>query len=235
MPIHLTASQVLRMGLRFVGQDDHVQARRSESTRKDDSHSFYGTGPDVASIVFSDLQTTAVAAARVAPDELDLHSCVMALHFLKIYPTGDCKSTTFKGNPKTCREWCWWHCQKIRMLKESKIVWPTEWDDTDPDYDPDNIPTSLLSVDGVHCRMFEPWHPRLVGDETRQEEGVAASADVLGVVFDEYRLLPFDIESNNYFILEIFFMVEDVLSSCRRYFSMSLLLDAIVFDNSTFR
>jgi len=159
MPIHLTALQVLRVGLRSVGQDEHVQARRSESTREDDSHSFYGTGPDVASIVFSGLQTTAVAAARVAPDELDLHSHMMALHSLETCPTDNCKSTTFEGSPETCREWCWWHCQKIRMLEESKIVWPTEWDDTGPNYDPDNTPTSLLSVDGVHCRMSEPWHP----------------------------------------------------------------------------
>jgi len=159
MPIHIAATQMLRMGLRFVGQDDHVQARRSEGTRKEDFHSFYGTSPVVASAVFSDLQTTTVAAAHVEPEQLDLHSFMMALHFLKIYPTDNCKSTTFKGNPKTCRDWCWWYCRKIRALKSEKIVWPTEWDGADPNYDPNNIPTFLLSVDGVHCRVFEPWHP----------------------------------------------------------------------------
>jgi hypothetical protein len=38
-----------------------------------------------------------------------------------------------------------------------QIVWPEEWTVANGN----NVPRFLLSVDGLHCRKFEPAHPTL--------------------------------------------------------------------------
>ena len=41
----------------------------------------------------------------------------------------------------------------------SKIVWPKNW--TDAHANDGTLPIFLYSVDGVHCRVNEPFHPTL--------------------------------------------------------------------------
>jgi len=120
MPIILTADQMLRKGLHFVGWDDHKRGRLIRGTKVEYFKSHFGSDPKVCADIFEDLQTTTVAAARVPPKQLDLHASMMGLHFLMVCPKDNCKAGTFKGCPRTCREWCWYYAKKIQALKSKK-------------------------------------------------------------------------------------------------------------------
>ena len=40
-----------------------------------------------------------------------------------------------------------------------QIVWPTRWTPGHADFQNEDIPVFLLTVDGVHCQIHEPMHP----------------------------------------------------------------------------
>ena len=44
--------------------------------------------------------------------------------------------------------------------QQQQIVWPTRWIPGHADFpNAENVPVFLLTVDGVHCRVYEPQHP----------------------------------------------------------------------------
>ena len=54
-------------------------------------------------------------------------------------------------DPKTFRKWSWYFVDKIASLEENVI----RFDDRFIDWD--NVTTCLMSVDGTHCPVNEPW------------------------------------------------------------------------------
>ena len=107
---------------------------------------------------------------------MNLDSFLLAIYFLNCYPTEPQLAATYKVCEKTARKCCWFFAKKVQALKAAKvssllhssslnvvvrltimlsrcwqIVWQEYWAPGSP-----FIPTFLLSVDGVHCRIQEP-------------------------------------------------------------------------------
>ena len=71
--------------------------------------------------IWEDLQTTNVAKARIDLQKACFDSFLMALHFMKCYPTGQEQAATFKYCVSTARTWCWYYCEKIQAMKAEKV------------------------------------------------------------------------------------------------------------------
>ena len=108
------------------------------------------------SILWEDLQSTGLV---VNPTTDDLDDYLMAIHFLSKYPTElQCEAPIDKCD-RTVRKWVWHYIGLFQQMFAIKIVWPDVWN---PDRDA-ALPqtTFIISVDGVHCPIWEPTHPTL--------------------------------------------------------------------------
>ena len=128
---------MLRLGLQLVGFNDSRQRVRN-SLSVDRFRAHYGIGPRASASLLADLRRTHPEATG-----LGLFKC---LSFLKLYDTehvlsgrwGLCEET-IRNHIKTYLDW-------MEELSNVKIVWG--------DFDDDEI--FIVSVDGVHCKIFEP-------------------------------------------------------------------------------
>ena len=180
MPV-VTPDELFRRGLLLVGFNGARIENVKRSTNLGRFCSHYGSNPIVYVEIWQDLQTTDIPDARITTDEqfVSLDSFLLAIHFLNCFPTEPRLAATFKVCEKTARKCSWFFAKKLQDLKASKvgyqvhrftlnglfrltiilpcclqIVWPEHWAPGSP-----SIPTFLLSVDGVHCRIQEPKHP----------------------------------------------------------------------------
>lgn len=159
--VELSSGKILRRGLRMVGLSKHrIKTWRMRSL----VHQFkihFGAHPKVYKEIWISLQTTAVNRARVPRAKLDLDYFLMAIYFLRVYPTQEEMVPKFDLCRETIDTWLWYYLEKIQALKEEKIVWPEEWlDENDNPF----IPYFLFSVDGVDCMTFERQSPSLNKD-----------------------------------------------------------------------
>jgi hypothetical protein len=113
----LTADEFLRKGLELGGFDRHRQKKVRRAQNLERFRSFCGSNPVVYAEIFEDLQTTEIDEARVDAATLCVDSFLMALHFLKCYPTENQLSGLLKICEKTARKWAWFYAKKIQALK----------------------------------------------------------------------------------------------------------------------
>jgi len=65
MPLFIyTADQLLRIGLKMLGSDEHRQKRQSKKSNLADFKAHYGVYPIVIAQMWEDLQTTTIPEAR---------------------------------------------------------------------------------------------------------------------------------------------------------------------------
>lgn len=121
MVLIVSADEMLRKGLQMGGFDDYRQQRVRRVQNLERFKGLYGSTPKVYSQIFEDLQTTEIAEARVDPKTLCIDSYLMAIHFLKCYPTENRQSGLFKICEKTARKWAWFYSERIRALKAEKV------------------------------------------------------------------------------------------------------------------
>lgn len=121
MLVILTADEMLRKGLEHVGFDRARQQNVSKRTNIRRFMAHFGSSPVVYAQVWEDLQTTAILQARIDATKSDADSFLMAVHFLKCYPTEDELSGRFQICEKTARKWAWYFATKIQALKEQKV------------------------------------------------------------------------------------------------------------------
>jgi hypothetical protein len=112
--------------------------------------SHYGVSPVTAAWVYEDLQVTNIEEAKVKGNQSDLKGFLMALHYLRKYPTEEDMVARFDYCAYWAREKVWAAVKKIRALKREKIVW-------DEDHFRDE--KWIMTVDGVHSWINEPTHP----------------------------------------------------------------------------
>ena len=157
-PTLLSNDEVLKQGLLLAGVDLKSQSRVRDATSIKQFKAIYGTDPSVCAQIFNDLQTTTITEAKIDASSVPLPGFFVALHFLKRYQTEEEQSIFFKMSRNTVRKWKWFFVNRIRALKADKIRWPPEWRANPP---PGVVvPILLLTVDGVHFRINEPFHPR---------------------------------------------------------------------------
>lgn len=145
----------MERGLLFAGFSRSRQQSVCRKTNLERFKSSYGSLPVVLAHIWEDLQTTTIPEAKInraATKHFD--RCLMAFYFLKVYPTEKREAGIFNVDEKTGRKWRWYFVEKVRALKKQKIVWPEEWED-------DDSPIFIYSVDGTHAQVSEPRHPTM--------------------------------------------------------------------------
>ena len=153
----LTAKEIQLVGLRLVNYTfERIYRAKLAKTNQKRFKDHFGCSANVCAEMFADLQTTDTPGARLDVNKIDINCFLMALHFLRCYPTETQREAIFNLSPKTIRQWSWYYLEKIQALKTEKIVWP---DDFGSD-------VWVLYVDGVDCASEEPTHPTLSQDRT---------------------------------------------------------------------
>lgn len=154
----LTADEILMHGLKYVGYTDRRIARvKTEKTNIDRFVGHFGSTPVVVATIWEDLQRTQVYLARVPPEHLSIDNLLMAMHFLKRYPTELEREAIFDVSASWGRDNAWYYLERVQALKAEKIIWPA-----------DNFGDDIwvLTVDGIHSWTSEPGHPEWSQDRT---------------------------------------------------------------------
>jgi hypothetical protein len=120
MVVILTADGMMRIGLEMCGFDGRRQnkACRALNLRRFKAH--FGSNPIVYAQIWEDLQTTMIPKARI-DGKVCVESFLMAILFLKIYPTEEVLSGFFKICERSVRKWVWYYVSKIQALKRAKV------------------------------------------------------------------------------------------------------------------
>jgi hypothetical protein len=137
--------EVLERGLRLLGVTPEERNRRKYWTNELDFVAHFGPSPDVVAALWTNLCTTQVAAAKIDPRKHRLKDFLVALHWLKVYPTERERKIAIKVGKNSGRKWSWLYVRKIAALKDEVIKWPEKWETI-----------FTVSVDGVHFRLKEP-------------------------------------------------------------------------------
>ena len=117
----------------------------------------YGSTHTTVLKIWKELHTTTIDAARLFDKEKNPTYFLMSLYYLTKYPIFSDLADMFGVCEKTARTWVWPYIKKIRALSPSKIIWPDRWNRSDTE-------KLLLSVDGIHFHIREPYHPTKVKD-----------------------------------------------------------------------
>ena len=113
----------------------------------------YGSKPKVYAEMWEALQVTDIAAAKLTDlSDKDFDNFMMALYFMKAYPTEEELSSRFSVHEQTARKWVRFYVNKMSALLEARVIWPQddEWDTT-----------FIISFDCVNFGTNETRHPTL--------------------------------------------------------------------------
>jgi prolyl oligopeptidase PreP (S9A serine peptidase family) len=136
-------------GLRLVGYKRSRIKRAADPTNIERFLSHFGVSPAVCCTIYENLQRTAVIQARIENgSDTTLKWFLMALHFLRRYPTEDEREAIFDVSKPYGAMRQWEYVEKIQALKAEKIVWDDTFYVEEEDW--------IVSVDGTHCWIQEP-------------------------------------------------------------------------------
>ena len=138
--------EMKQRGLELLGFTERQLTSSNENRNQNRFKSSFGASPTTLCTIYEDLQTTNL----IIGEESTLKWFLIALHFLKRYPTETERENIFNVSERSARNNIWNMIESIRSLKEIKITWP------------DNLGSDdiwIMSVDGTHCWIAEPQHP----------------------------------------------------------------------------
>ena len=144
MNIHFTPQQFLILGLRLKGFRAQRVDKMGPKAKLGYYRQFFGTYPEICSILFDDFQTTDIAEARI--DSPCYKYFLITLHWMKTYKLEGDMSSNFDRGEKTLREHTRTYVAALQALKAVKIVLPDLAEAEE---------TFLLTTDGVHCDIPE--------------------------------------------------------------------------------
>ena len=145
--LRFTKEEFLYLGLYLAGFTELQINNTNDKTNNERFVSWYFANPTMCSKIFEDLQTTNIEAAKL--EDPTPKNLLLALYFLKRYPTKSQLAAFNKSTEKTALKWAWIYCEKLQAMKEAKIVWLFD----------DEIKYQekfIITVDGVHCQINEP-------------------------------------------------------------------------------
>lgn len=116
--LSLEPNEWLRIGLDIVGFDAPRQ-RRNHSTNLVRFYAHFGARPEVVAASFVGLQTTRIAEARVSKPSARHY--LMALMWLKLYPTEPVLAGALKVDEKTASTHVWKRVKALAALKGQKV------------------------------------------------------------------------------------------------------------------
>lgn len=107
---------ILAIGLEVFRHD---VGRIQHRTKLKYFRNHFGSNPNVYAAICNDLQTSDDPNAHV--NVVNIPYFLMAVHFLKVYPTELSSCGAFGVSDKTCRHWTWYYLKKIQALKSTKV------------------------------------------------------------------------------------------------------------------
>jgi hypothetical protein len=119
MVVEADANDVQRIGLNCIGFPPERTRRHHETTNVKHFESAFGINPQIASIVFQEIQTRDIGNKRV--NKPKLCHFLMALYWLKRYPVEKICAGLFGYDEDTVRKWIWIYCKAIQALKPYKV------------------------------------------------------------------------------------------------------------------
>lgn len=120
-PCLLDQDFILEWGLEWANYNEQRRSRVKWETNISRFRSHYGLEPLSCACVWEDLQTTAIAEARVERKYLDLKYFLMSLKWLYRYYTDEELSGVFEVCISTVAKWKWFSIGKIAALKGLKV------------------------------------------------------------------------------------------------------------------
>ena len=114
-----------------------------------------GATPLILCTIYEDLQKSTIVddgfEVKLTGNDIKLKFFLVSFHFLRKYPTKSDRQFIFNCSDIHTRDQVWDILQRIQCLKATKITWPD-------DLGGDDI--WIMAVDGTHCAVEEPNHPR---------------------------------------------------------------------------
>lgn len=115
----LSAANFLELGLETVGFNLVRQQKNGYACNLRRFRSSYGASPVVYSAIFTDLQTTEIAAARINKPKPQYF--LMSMYWMFTYATEIQLAAKFFVNEKTAREHIWKYAKAVAALKAQKV------------------------------------------------------------------------------------------------------------------
>ena len=117
--LELTAEEFLHFGLELVGFSEARQQKVCKNTNLKCFRSSFGISPKSCCCILLDFQTTQIVAACIAKPKI--RYMMMAIYWLRHYPTEVPLSGTFKMDEKTIREHIKKYVRAIQALAGQKV------------------------------------------------------------------------------------------------------------------
>ena len=118
----LAVDQVLSIGLLCAGFDTGRQQRVERATNVGRFMSHFGSSPLVCAMIWEDLVTARdIWENQTHQQAASFENFLMAMYFLKVYPTEEKLAGIWKTWEKSARKWVWLFVLKIKALKEKKV------------------------------------------------------------------------------------------------------------------
>ena len=127
-----------------MGFGDETIENTNEATSISRFRDHYYADPRTVELVYLDL-------SEDDDDNVNPKHLLLSFYYLKRYPTKHGLAAFLDETEKTGLKWAHIYVRKIQKLKEKKIKWL--FDDDNIANHPENF---ILSVDGIHCQIFEP-------------------------------------------------------------------------------
>lgn len=145
-------------GLNNMGYGTQRCERMSVDSQTKTFKALYGCTPTVCVALWIDLQKIGNEEKRLCVRDVedDIKAFLLTLRFLKAYPRAVAEAGRFGWGLNKCREKKWAMIDRLVFLCGKTIKWPAAWTTENSA----NIPTFLVSVDGIHCEIQEPSHGR---------------------------------------------------------------------------
>ena len=118
--MHLSASEILKIGLGKTGYNDVFQGRVRDEKNEERFRSIFGSSQYVVAAIWKDLQTTEIPEAKVIGNGSNLHYFFMSLHFLKCYPTENVLSGTFQVCNRIVGDMAWVFVKKFKRPRQQR-------------------------------------------------------------------------------------------------------------------
>jgi hypothetical protein len=149
--LEYSTNEVLSEGMDLINLSERRKNHWSTKSLIQQFKVHFGSHPRVYKYIFIDLQRSTNPDARIEPGRVKIKYFLMALYFLRLYPTQLEMVVTFDRCRETIDDWLWYYLRRLQALKDEVIVWPEEWGNPNNPF----IPYHIGTVDGVHCMTYE--------------------------------------------------------------------------------
>ena len=105
----------MSFGLNLLGFTDQMIARTGRATNMSRFRDGFYTDPSIVAILFNDL--------KEIDDKINPKYLMLALHYLRKYPTKHALAVFLGSTEKTALKWVHIYVNKIQGLKANKVVW----------------------------------------------------------------------------------------------------------------